>query len=201
MLVSTTDTRRGAGEPRRRADAERNVAAIIDAATTCFLEHPQVSMADVAKAAGVGRVTLYAHFASREVLLEAVLERTIAQAASTIEAEAPDEGPADDALRSLIASSWHALDRHRRLFEFAQREFGPQRLRAHHDKALTHVERLIDRGRDEGVFRTDLPLHWLVTTFYSLLHAAAEDVNTRRLRKSEAANVLAATLLPALAPP
>jgi AcrR family transcriptional regulator len=198
MFVSTTDTRRDAGEPRRRADAERNIAAIIDAATTCFVERSQVSMSDVAKAAGVGRVTLYAHFASREALLEAVLERTIAQAARTIEAEAPDQGAADEALRRLIASSWHALDRHRRLFEVAQRELGPQQLRAHHDKALTHVEQLIGRGRDEGVFRTDLPLHWLVTTFYSLLHAAAEDVNARRLGKSEAADVLAATLLPAL---
>jgi AcrR family transcriptional regulator len=198
VLVSTTETRRGAGEPRRRADAERNIAAIIDAATTCFVEQPQVSMADVAKAAGVGRVTLYAHFASREVLLEAVLEHTIVQAAGTIEAEAPDSGPADEALRRLIASSWHILDRHRRLFELARKELGPQRLRAYHDKVLVNVERLIDRGRDEGVFRTDLPLHWMVTTFYSLLHAAAEDVNDRKLRKSEAADVLTATLLPAL---
>jgi AcrR family transcriptional regulator len=201
MLVSTTETPRGAGEPRRRADAERNIAAIIDAATACFVEHPQVSMADVAKAAGVGRVTLYAHFPSREVLLEAVLEHAIAQSASTIEAQTPDDGAADDALRKLIASSWHALDRHRRLFEVAQRELGPRRLRAYHDKALAHVERLIGRGRDEGVFRTDLPLRWLVTTFYSLLHAAAEEVNGRRLRKSDVADVLAATLLPALAPP
>ncbi len=197
MFVSTTSTR----EPRRRADAERNIAAIIAAATTCFVQRSQVSMADVAKAAGVGRVTLYAHFASREALLEAVLDHTITQAAAVIQTEAPDEGPADDALRKLIASSWHALDRHGRLFELAQRELDPQRLRAYHDKVLAHVERLIRRGQDEGVFRTDLPLHWLVTMFYSLLHAAAEDVSADRLGESDAAGVLTATLLPALAPP
>lgn len=48
------------------------------------------------------------------------------------------------------------------------------------------------------VFRTDLPLSWLVTTVYSLLHAAADDVNTRRLKQSDAADVLEATLLPVL---
>ncbi|CAM3369481.1 TetR/AcrR family transcriptional regulator [Kibdelosporangium persicum] len=201
MPVSATDTRRGAGEPRRRADAERNIAAIIDAATTCFIERPQVSMADVAKAAGVGRVTLYAHFSSREALLEAVLEHVIVHSAGIIEAEAPDQGAADEALRRLVKSSWRELDRHRRLFELAQRELGPQRLRAYHDKALAHVERLIGRGRKEGAFRTDLPLHWLVTTFYSLLHSAGEEVNARRLRKSDVAEVLTATLLPALSPP
>jgi hypothetical protein len=53
-------------------------AAVVAAATRVFCEQPQVSMADIARAAGVGRVTLYAHFPSREALLEAVLAGTIA---------------------------------------------------------------------------------------------------------------------------
>jgi len=197
-----TTTPRGAradGPPRRRADAERNIAAILEAAVTCFCEQPQVSMAEIARAAGVGRVTLYAHFPSREALLDAVVTETIVRSGAVIEASRLDEGPADAALRRLLRSSWQVLDRHRRLFEIARRELGPARLREHHDPAMSRVEKLLERGRDEGVFRCDLPLSWLVTTVYTLLHAAAEDVNAGSLPAGDAARVLEATLLSALA--
>jgi AcrR family transcriptional regulator len=207
VVESTTarDQRLGAGEqpegtPRRRADATRNIAAILDAAVTCLTQHAQVTMAEIARAAGVGRVTLYAHFPSREALLDAVLQRTITQADAILDASELDEGPADDALRRLLRSSWPILDHHRRLFDVAQRELDPDRLREHHDPVMSRVEELIARGIHDRVFRADLPLSWLVTTVYTLLHAAAEDVNTGRLAQEDAAGVLEATLLSALAP-
>jgi len=187
----------GGTPTRRRADAERSIAAILDAAATCLGTQPQVSMAELARAAGVGRVTLYAHFPSREAVLEAVLERAISQAGAVIEESRPEEGPADEALRRLLRSSWQILDRHRRLFEVAQRELGPARLRESHDPAIDRIDKLVARGRREGVFRTDLPLSWLVTTVYTLLHAAAEDVNAGRLPQEDAGHVLEATLLSA----
>ncbi len=198
--MSTTTERSTGGPPRRRADAERSIAAILDAAETALGTQPHLSMAELARIAGVGRVTLYAHFPSREAVLEAVLDRTIGRASAAIEESKPEDGPADDALRRLLRSSWQALDRHRRLFEVAQRELGPTRLREHHDPALRRIKALVTRGRGEGVFRTDLPLNWQVTTIYTLLHAAAEDVNTGRLAQGSAARVLETTLLSALKP-
>ena len=185
-------------ETRRRADAERNIAAILDAALVLFTEEPQSSMVAIARAAGVGRVTLYAHFPSREVLLEAVLDRTIAEAGEVIGKAAPAEGPATEAFQRLLRTSWHLLNQHRKLFELAQRELGPVRLRQRHREVVDHVEALLARGQQEGLFRADLPMNWLVTTVYSLLHAAAEDVNAGKLKAEEAADVLEATLLPAL---
>lgn len=183
-------------ETRRRADAERNIAAILDAALVVFTEEPQSSMVAIARAAGVGRVTLYAHFPSREVLLEAVLDRTIAEAGEVIKKAAPEEGSAIEALRRLLHTSWNVLHQHRKLFDLAQRELGPVRQR--HREVVDHVEGLLTRGRQEGVIRADLPMNWLVTTVHSLLHAAAEGVNTGQLKAEEAADVLEATLLPAL---
>lgn len=49
----------------------------------------------------------------------------------------------------------------------------------------------------EGAFRTDLPPAWLATTFYSLLHGAAEQTDVGQLGSAEAADMLIATLLPA----
>jgi TetR/AcrR family transcriptional repressor of mexCD-oprJ operon len=57
------------------------------------------------------------------------------------------------------------------------------------------------RGQVEGSVRSDLPRSWLVTTFYSLMHAAAEEVDSGRLPQAAAADALQATLLAAFAPP
>lgn len=191
-----------ADRPRRRADAERNIAAILDAALRCFGDDPQATMADIARAAGVGRVTLYAHFSSREELLEAALDRALAEvraASAAVDAEASGDTTADEILRRHIRTSWWVLDRHRQLFAVAERSLPPQRLRERHAPALGDFDGLVARGQAEGVFRTDLPAGWLVTVIYSLFHAAAEDVNVGRLRREEAAGVLEASLLPLLA--
>jgi len=68
------------GEPsqaadHRRATAERNVAAILDAAGELLSQAGTASIAAVAASAGVSRVTVYAHFPTWEALLEAVVVR------------------------------------------------------------------------------------------------------------------------------
>ena len=51
---------------------------------------------------------------------------------------------------------------------------------------MARVEGFIARGQDGGDFRTDLPHPWLMATFYSLMHGAAEEVDTGRLEPGEA---------------
>jgi AcrR family transcriptional regulator len=59
--------------PPRRADAERNRAKILTAARTAFADpDAEVSMAEIARRAGVGMATLYRNFPGRRELLEAL---------------------------------------------------------------------------------------------------------------------------------
>lgn len=180
--------------PRRRADAQRNVDAII-AATRDLLRHGALpSMSEVAAAAEVGRVTLYAHFASREVLLDAVVRQAITDTDQALAGLALDADPAEVALARLVRTSWPILDRYRTVRAVAVTELGPEALRGQHDRVVRHVERLIARGQDDGVFRTDLPGPWLVALFYATLHAAADEVSAGRLDPGAAPDVLVATL-------
>jgi len=181
--------------PRRRADAQRNVDAIIDTARGLLCHGLLPSMGEIAAAAGVGRVTLYAHFASREALLEAVIHRAIIDTDLALAGLALDGDPAEVALRRLIGTSWPILDSYRTVRAAAIAELGPEALRGQHDRVVHHVERLIARGQDEGVFRTDLPGPWLVAIFYATLHAAADEVSADRLDPRAAPDVLMATLL------
>ena len=62
--------------PGRRADAERNRAAIIKAAGGVFAEcGGGVDVREIARRSGVGMGTLYRHFPTKEELLATVLEQ------------------------------------------------------------------------------------------------------------------------------
>jgi AcrR family transcriptional regulator len=201
MTTSTTSERPGAdpgGRGRRRADAERSIAAIIEAGLRCFVARPDVSMSDIAREAGVSRVTLYAHFPSREALLDAVLELAVTEANAALDADDRSDLPAREALVRLLHSSWRILDRHGSLRSAVAQGLPETRVREQHERVLDRVRALIVRGQREGAFRTDLPRDWLVTVMYSLLHATADEVLAGRLDPGEAPDVLEATVLSAL---
>lgn len=181
--------------PARRADAERNIAAILEAGTRLLSADPGASVADIAKAAGVGRVTLYGHFPSREALVDAVMDHAVGVADTVLEDASIDTAPAPEAMAALLRSSWEILDRHRRLFVAADRVMATERMREHHDRPLRRVERLIVRGQRDGDFRTDLPLPWLVTTFFAIIHSAAQEREAGRIASEEVERVLVTTML------
>jgi AcrR family transcriptional regulator len=190
-----------AGQPtQRRADARRNVAAILDAALLCLARDPDASVGDIAQAAGVGRVTLYGHFKSRADLIEAVLARTVTHADAALDGTDTGGDPRA-ALVRLVTSSWQIVDQFRAVLTAAQRELPTGQIRAGHDKVLRRVHALVDRGQRSGAFRADLPAQWMVGVCYSVMHAAAEECAAGRLDAADAARVIAATLLAAFTPP
>jgi len=73
----------------RRAVADRNRAAILDAAERLLADHSALNMAALAAAAGVSRPTLYAHFKTIPDVLEATVERVVQRSAAAIEAAEP----------------------------------------------------------------------------------------------------------------
>ncbi len=186
--------------PKRRADAERNIETILRSTHELMAQGALPSMSEVASASGIGRVTLYSHFPSREVLLEEVLRRAIAHTDEALTALALDEQPPPEALARLVRESWPILDRHRRVRTIALAEIGPEALRRHHDAAFQHVGGLHERGRATGDFRTDQPVDWLVAAFYAILHAAADEVDAGRLVSADAPALLTTTLLSTLRP-
>ena len=100
-----------------------------------------------------------------------------------------------------MTSSWQIVDQFRSVLRAAQDELPSERIRAGHERVLRHLHALVGRGQRARVFRTDLPAAWLISTGYSVMHAAAEDCAAGRLDSSDAARVIAATLLAAFTPP
>jgi AcrR family transcriptional regulator len=184
----------------RRADAERSIARIVAAARTSLSRDPDATIDDIAKAAGVGRMTLYGHFRTRPELVEAALVDALRVGEETLSA-IDLTGDARDALSRLLASSWSLVAESSALLIAAQGVLPPGRLRELHAAPAERVERLIRRGQKQGVFRTDLTLAWLVGSVHYILKGAAEENRAGRLKTAEVAHVITTTVQSILASP
>lgn len=67
--LSKTTEKGSRNDERRRADAEENRRAILEAGARLLAQSGDVSVADVARAAGVSRTTVHRHFATRRELI------------------------------------------------------------------------------------------------------------------------------------
>ena len=187
-----------AASPRRRADAERNIARIVSAARQSLSGDPNAGVDDIAKAAGVGRMTLYGHFRTRAELVEAALVEALRAGEEALSA-VDLTGDAKGALARLLDSSWSIVAESTALLTAAEAALPAGRVRDLHAAPAQRIEELVRRGQDEGAFRTDLPIAWLVNVVHYVLHGAAEEHRAGRLRAAEAAHAVTETVQSALA--
>jgi len=174
----------------RRATAERNEAAILDATERLLARRAPVSMAAVAAEAGVSRPTLYAHFKTLGAVVERVVGRAVDASLGAIDAAEPEAGPAEQALERMLAASWNHLAELGALAAGAAEHVPADHLHRTHAPLMTRLRALVERGQGDGAFRTDLPADWLVTAYYSLIHAAADHARVHDLPRDEAGAML-----------
>jgi TetR/AcrR family transcriptional repressor of mexCD-oprJ operon len=179
----------------RQAIAEANVDAILNGAERLLERRRPANISVVAAEAGVSRVTVYSHFRDRQRLLEAVLERTMRRAMAALESAEPERGPAVDALARVLAASWEEIGRSEGLGHASTAELSAEAIRRAHEPAQAVIRALVERGRRDGAFRTDVDASWLVTSLVALIHAAAAEARAGRLDPNTAVEALATTVI------
>lgn len=138
-----------------RADAARNLDRILAAARAVFAElGPEAQIDDVARRAGVGVGTVYRRFATKELLLRAVIDRRMIEldevAARAVHADDPLDGIAA-LVRALVESALQD-----RLLVATMMEQPPPSGPGPSQKLATVLDRLVERGRNAGLIRADI---------------------------------------------
>jgi AcrR family transcriptional regulator len=162
----------------RRSHARSNRARLLTAAREELSRDPDVSLDEIARAAGVVRRTLYGHFPNREALIDALATeaKECLEEAFTA-ARRPDADP-PTVLAGLILASWGVGDHYRMLISLARRRLGEDRLRAILAPARAEAVAILERGQRDGTFGTHLPAPVLALATESVALAILESQAT-----------------------
>jgi AcrR family transcriptional regulator len=186
---------------RRRSDADRSVEAILAAAADALANDPDASMAEIARQAGVVRATIYVHFPTRESLLDAVMERAVADAAQAITDAEPQRGDPKEALERVLRATWKELGRFHSLLAINTSRLSVEELHRRHLPMTTQLAPLIERGQKKGVFRSDLPVSWHVAVIRAIVHTASAELRSGRISDAEVEPVMLTTVLATISRP
>ena len=175
-----------------RADAQRNRAALVEAAAEVMgrrgLEAP---LDEIASAAGVGNATLYRHFPARRDLVQAVFADQMARYAAAIETAWEDPDPWL-AVRGYLTEICALQAENRALADLVTSAEYTDDTRP---TAVAHLQALLDRARSAGRLRAD----FAVEDVALLLLANAGVVRRTAERAPAASPRLVALLLDGLA--
>lgn len=185
----------GGRRRRRRSDAERSAAVVLDAAVEVLGRHPDAKVEQVAAAAGVTRQTVYAHYPSRPLLVAAVVDRITAQAVAALDAADVDSGTVTEALLRWLDVTWRLFDRYPLLLHPAVTAVNQADSDRQHGAVIERLERLIRRGQATGEFDATLNPAWLVSATIALGHAAGGQVAAGGMTTAETAAALRRSIL------
>ncbi|MDW6059417.1 TetR/AcrR family transcriptional regulator [Streptomyces sp. FXJ1.4098] len=166
-------------EPMRR-NSRSNRARILAAARQELGRNPDVTLEEIARAAGVVRRTLFGHFPGRAALLDALAEEASEALRGAVSREpAPDtDEPPQRALARFVLSIWPVGDRYRLLLALARQDLGTQRVSEIVAPARDEATAILERGQRAGVFHDHLPAAVLSAALEALTLSLLESVNT-----------------------
>ncbi|MFB7085357.1 TetR/AcrR family transcriptional regulator [Streptomyces sp. NPDC056296] len=150
-----------------RADAERSVRAILEAAERVLSADPGASMEQIATAAGVARTTIHRRFAHRQALVEALASSAARQLAQAVEDGRPDTAPPLVALHRITANVLEVKGAW--AFALGLPADPDSEAAAVHQDIGRRCITVLERARADKLIDETADLHWVRRVYYSLL--------------------------------
>jgi AcrR family transcriptional regulator len=153
----------------------------------------EVTLDEVAKVAGVGKGTIYLHFADKDDLFVQVATSGFTQLCGIIEGGRPEGVPFQQGLLGVCRQISAFFQRRRQLLRMMQTEEGRvgrqhgavrERWLAHRRQLVAALGTILAAGVREGAIRTDLPPAALAAFLLGMLRTRA-----RELEASEAVSL------------
>ena len=155
-----------------RADAERSVRAILEAAEQVLANDPGASMEQIAERAGLTRTTVHRRFANRQSLMDALAISAKQQLADAIEAGNPDSAPPLVALHRVTANVLRTKNAWR--FTLGSPLADTSAAAEIWDRINARCLDLLTRAQRDGLVHPDADLEWTRQVYYALMSEALQ---------------------------
>jgi AcrR family transcriptional regulator len=139
-----------------RADAQRNLGRVLEAAAEALAEHgPDVSVDEIARRAGVGHGTVFRRFPTKDALLAAVVCNRLAEFTAELQVllEREDAGPA---FEEFVWQTAEVIVRDRAIFEGMSRCREFPEVAAAKEELDSLTGELVRRAQAQGALRRDI---------------------------------------------
>lgn len=168
---------------------------IVDAATRVLGANLDASMREVAAASGVGRATVYRHFANRDELVRAIRLRALRDCREALAPAVFAHDSVRDALGAVLATLVPVLDRYRVLLDAAPPDRSDPEQRELTDAIERPLRELILRGQATGELDPQFPPEFAIAALIGALRAAREAVAGGRMPADTAHTLALRSLL------
>lgn len=164
---------------------------ILDRAAAVLAEHgATVSMAEIAKAAGIGRATLYRHFPNREALLQAMAETAVEDLGDRLAEAHLGQVPVREAIARVCRAFVTTGGKYIALRYTGHKPADPDAV----DRRIgAPLRTLLQRGAEEGALRSDLTPELMAVFFSALIETGL--TLAARIGAEQAAAMVAALFL------
>jgi hypothetical protein len=129
------------------------------------------------------------------------MEYAVGQVADATRSAEPERGEPVEALERVLRATWRQLGQFHGLLALITARLSAEELHRRHVPVLDQLEPLIERGRRQGAFRSDLPVTWHLAVLRAIVHAASAEIRAGRLTEVEAEAAMLSTAIAAVSPP
>ncbi|QUS57931.1 TetR/AcrR family transcriptional regulator [Pseudovibrio brasiliensis] len=166
---------------------------LLEAAVRVLNMQPRASLADIAEAAGVKRVTLHRVIGTREELLRDVALRALEQMDEACYSAVKGKRKAFEQLKAIVGALVPYADSCHFLWKNPDVWDDPEIAREikRHDQELCD---LIDRAKAEGDILSFIPNSWIIASLDAVLYAAASTAKAGNIATNDASALAIQTL-------
>ena len=192
-MVQDVDTPRRSLKERQRQEREE---LILQASEEILLEkgYQDASMDEIAARVGIAKGTLYLHFASKEDLVIALLEREMQTFLKVIEDAIASKATPRVTLEAILRAMYTGLLGKRfQLLASLVESMGirmpliekREKLRSSRERVTHAITQLLEQGKATGEFDRTIPTSVMLSTFFTLLPRRGSELYTESIASDD----------------
>lgn len=160
--------------------------AIEEAGIEALLRNPDAGMSEIALAAGVGRATLYRHYESRELLVQALAKKCLEETDALVEPLKAMGLEGKQAIEATIDVLMPMASRYRFLMSLWAIAADDKVVNRIYKRQLKDLSELVMQAQAEGEISSKLSTVWVVSTFDAILNSAWQLIELGKVSPKDA---------------